>query len=205
MPSAAILSSASPASGRKESAKAIRRTGAWPMARAVAMPLAVSGRRSATSSPCQRARTPDPGTSSTSSITAAATPRPASVSASARLSGWRLCDARARAIPAVSRSSASSARASGTGRPRVRLPVLSSMARSIVASRSSAVPSLTMIPRFISAPLATTCATGTARPMAQGQVMISTAMAIVSDWCRPWPAISQPIPVTSARVWTAGA
>jgi hypothetical protein len=35
-------------------------------------------------------------------------------------------------------------------------------------------------PRFISAPAATTCATGTASPSAQGQVMISTAMAITS-------------------------
>ncbi len=75
----------------------------------------------------------------------------------------------------------------------------------MLASRSSAAPSLTMIPARISAPLATTCATGTARPSAQGQVMISTAIAITSEWCQPAPAISQPASVSAASVWTAGA
>ena len=87
----------------------------------------------------------------------------------------------------------------------VKVPVLSSRARSILASRSSAEPSLTIIPARIIAPLATTWATGTARPSAQGQVMMSTAMAMTSDWYQPAPAIIQPAKVSAASVCTAGA
>ena len=70
---------------------------------------------------------------------------------------------------------------SGRGMPCVSVPVLSNSAISHSASRSSALPSLTSMPRLSSAPEATTCAAGTASPIAQGQVMINTAIAITSD------------------------
>ncbi len=77
--------------------------------------------------------------------------------------------------------SAGSIRAASTrrGRPSVSVPVLSKATASISASRSMADPSLTMMPALNSRPAATTCTTGTASPSAQGQVMMSTAIATI--------------------------
>ena len=66
--------------------------------------------------------------------------------------------------------------------PRVSAPVLSNTTVSTAASCSSAPLSLTMMPRSKSRRAATTCTIGTASPNAHGQVMISTAIAIVSAW-----------------------
>ncbi len=59
--------------------------------------------------------------------------------------------------------------------------------------------------RLNSAAAATTCTAGTARPSAQGQVMISTAMAMISACCQARPKASQPRKVASAVAWTRGA
>ena len=47
--------------------------------------------------------------------------------------------------------------------------------------------------------------TGTASPIAHGRVMISTAIAITSDWYQPAPAIIHPAKASSASECTAGA
>ena len=59
------------------------------------------------------------------------------------------------------------------------MPVLSNTTVSISASRSSAVPLLISMPRLKSRPEAAVVTAGTASPSAQGQVMISTAAAIL--------------------------
>ena len=126
------------------------------MSSVVAIPLAASGRRSAIRTPFHVARTPSPASSLTSVRLAASTPRAANASTSARLSGWRLFEAKASATLAASAGRASSTAESGRGRPTVRVPVLSITTRVTAAMRSSAEPSLTITPIFISAPQATT-------------------------------------------------
>ncbi len=91
------------------------------------------------------------------------------------------------------------------GRPSVRVPVLSKTTVSTPESFSSAAPSLIITPLRKSTPLATACTAGTARPNAQGQVMIRTAMAVISETCQSPPVQrSQPASVVAASMWTAG-
>ena len=68
--------------------------------------------------------------------------------------------------------------------PSVSVPVLSKTTLSASARRSSALPSLTMMPRSNSRRAATTWTIGTASPSAQGQVMIRTEIAMVIDRCQ---------------------
>ena len=62
-----------------------------------------------------------------------------------------------------------------------------------------------MILRLNKAEAATTCTAGIARPSAQGQVMISTVIAIISASGQASPQASQPRKVAAASVWTTGA
>ena len=89
--------------------------------------------------------------------------------------------------------------------PSVRTPVLSRTTVSISARRSIAEPSFTMMPFSNRRRAATTWTIGTARPSAQGQVMMSTAIAIVIAWCASPVAIIQPRKLSSAVRWTTGA
>ena len=56
-----------------------------------------------------------------------------------------------------------------------------------------ASPLLRMTPERNNWPAATTCTVGMASAMAQGQVMMSTAMAVTIAKCSEAPAISQPM------------
>ena len=64
------------------------------------------------------------------------------------------------------------------------VPVLSMSNVSDWASRSSAAASFTSTPACAPRPIAVTSETGVARPSAQGQAMISTAMALSSAWSK---------------------
>ncbi len=93
----------------------------------------------------------------------------------------------------------------GPGSAPVSVPVLSSTATSAPASRSSAVPSFRRTPRRNSAPLAAIITLGTARPSAQGQVMISTAVAMFTASRKSPVEAYHATPATSARRCTTGA
>ena len=62
-----------------------------------------------------------------------------------------------------------------------------------------------MTPARNSAPEATTCTAGIASASAHGQVMISTAIAVMIASCTDAPATSQPIAVSAAVACTTGA
>ena len=94
--------------------------------------------------------------------------------------------------------------ATSCGSPFVSVPVLSKITVSTAASFSSAAPSLIMMPERNRRPLATTCTAGTARPSAQGQVMMRTATAVISESCQPWPSSSQPASVMAASEMDGG-
>ena len=95
---------------------------------------------------------------------------------------------------------------SGSGAPQVSVPVLSKTTWSMRASRSSAVPDFTMTPRRIRRPLVTAWTMGTASPKAQGQVTMSTAMAISSASCQSAPPIRyQPRKLATLSPCTIGA
>ena len=68
-----------------------------------------------------------------------------------------------------------------------------------------ASPALRITPARNSAPEATTCTAGIASASAQGQVMISTAMAVMIASCTDAPAMSQPMAVSAAVTCTMGA
>ena len=74
------------------------------------------------------------------------------------------------------------------GSGRVSVPVLSKMTVSASASRSMASPALRMTLARNSAPEATTCTAGMASASAQGQVMMSTAIAVTIASCSEAPA-----------------
>jgi hypothetical protein len=88
---------------------------------------------------------------------------------------------------------------------RVRVPVLSKTTVSTFARRSSASPELRKTPARKRAPEATTCTTGIASARAQGQVMMSTAIAVRSASCTDEPVAIHVTAVTAAAVWTTGA
>ncbi len=85
------------------------------------------------------------------------------------------------------------------------MPVLSNTTVSISASRSSAVALFSKTPLRKSRPLAAVVTAGTASPSAQGQVMISVAMAMLMDSRTSPDAIIHPAKAKSARRWTPGA
>ena len=91
------------------------------------------------------------------------------------------------------------------GSGSVSVPVLSKTTVSTSASRSMASPALRMTPARNSAPDATTCTAGMASASAQGQVMMSTAIAVTSASCKDAPAMSQPTAVSAAVRCTTGA
>ena len=91
------------------------------------------------------------------------------------------------------------------GSGKVSVPVLSKITVSASASRSMASPALRMTPRLNNAPEATTCTAGIASANAQGQVMISTAMAVTTASCSEAPASHQPTKVSAAVACTIGA
>ena len=68
-----------------------------------------------------------------------------------------------------------------------------------------ASPALRMTPARNRAPEATTCTAGIARAKAHGQVMISTAIAVMMASCKEAPATSHPIAVIAAVACTMGA
>ena len=78
------------------------------------------------------------------------------------------------------------------GSGKVSVPVLSNTTVSISAKRSIASPELRITPARNSAPDATTCTAGIASASAHGQVMISTAIAVMIASCVDAPATSQP-------------
>ena len=86
-----------------------------------------------------------------------------------------------------------------TGRPTVRVPVLSRTIASRCASRSSASPPLKRTPSCAPRPTATVSAAGTARPMAQGQAMTSTATVFARASGSEWAARSQARKVRAAK------
>src|SRR5215469_4533475 len=125
------------------------------------------------------------------SLTVAVTPRPGRIWTSAA-DGQRSPASRARSTMAwasgwLERSSAAAARRissrssrlprawtdSRTGRPMVRVPVLSRTRTSRLERRSRASPPLKSTPSCAPRPTATVSAAGTARPMAQGQAITS--------------------------------
>ena len=65
------------------------------------------------------------------------------------------------------------------GLPRVRVPVLSRTMASIRRACSRASPPRMRMPYSAALPVPTMMAVGVARPRAQGQAMISTAMAVL--------------------------
>ena len=136
---------------------------------------------------------PFPGTSRTCST--ANGPAGASA-ATAREAGCRedLASAEAASI-----SSSGTVKDATFASPEVKVPVLSSATRSISASRSRAAPSFSVMPSAKSRRAATAWTIGTARPSAQGQVMMRTAIAIVSGRCRFSVAAIHPAPVARAR------
>ena len=85
------------------------------------------------------------------------------------------------------------------------MPVLSNTTVSICAKRSSASAALSNTPPRNKAPLATTCTAGTASASAQGQVTISTEMAVTSASWIDAPRHSQNSAVASAARCTTGA
>ena len=104
----------------------------------------------------------------------------------------------------ASSSGVKSSRLARLGCGSVSVPVLSKTIVSTSASRSRPSPELSITPWRNIALAATTCTAGTARPSAQGQVMISTVMAITSAGCHDRPSSSQPMKVVSAVRWTTG-
>ena len=93
------------------------------------------------------------------------------------------------------------------GRPWVIVPVLS---RTIAVSRrdcSSASPLPIRTPSSAALPVPTMTAVGVARPSAQGQAMISTAMAVpiaMVQWLPADPARAQTVNVATAAMRTPG-
>ena len=61
-----------------------------------------------------------------------------------------------------------------------------------------------MTPRSNRRRAAITWTIGTARPSAQGQVMMSTEIATVTDWCQSRVARNQPAKESAAMVCTTG-
>ncbi len=95
---------------------------------------------------------------------------------------------------------------SSTGLPSVSVPVLSNTTCVTCASRSVAVEDFNSIPLRNSRPEAAVVTAGTARPSAQGQVMISTATAMLSDSRTSQPEITiQAMNAPSDSRCTAGA
>ena len=100
-------------------------------------------------------------------------------------------DERSTAAASASSSSAGSAgfatvaKCAMRGLPSVRVPVLSKASVSSAATRSMDSPPLMSSPMRAARPMATVIAAGTARPIAQGQAMMSTAMAMAKGCARP--------------------
>ena len=84
--------------------------------------------------------------------------------------------------------------------PSVRVPVLSNTKWSMEERVSSTSPFLTRIPLRAPAPEATATAIGVARPKAQGQVMISTAVAAIRACSTPLPYHHRKVARASPRV-----
>ncbi|ODT12515.1 MAG: hypothetical protein ABS57_21730 [Mesorhizobium sp. SCN 65-12] len=105
---------------------------------------------------------------------------------------------------AISSAPGAMAETSTRGAPTVSVPVLSKATASTSARRSMAEPSFIMMPASKSRRAATTCTMGTARPSAHGQVMMSTAMAMLIAWCQSPVATIQPRKVSNAAKWTTG-
>ena len=93
------------------------------------------------------------------------------------------------------------------GRPAVSVPVLSTTTVSTFSSRSSTSALFTSTPSRAPRPMPTMIDIGVASPSAQGQAMISTAMALTkahaSGGCSG-AAIAQTRNVTTAIAKTAG-
>ena len=85
--------------------------------------------------------------------------------------------AASRSRSAFGRGRRSATTAVTAGLPRVSVPVLSSTMVSILRACSSASPPRIRMPYSAALPVPTMIAVGVARPRAQGQAMISTAMA----------------------------
>ena len=76
------------------------------------------------------------------------------------------------------------ATSTSSGRPTVRVPVLSTTSVSTSRSFSTASALRNRIPLSAPCPIATVIEIGVARPTAQGQAMISTATAFTSAYTR---------------------
>ena len=91
-----------------------------------------------------------------------------------------------------------------TALPSVRVPVLSIATTCTSASRCRAWPRRNRMPSSAPRPVATRIETGVARPMAQGQAMISTAIALTTARSSRLPISHQPAKASSASSITAG-
>ena len=91
-----------------------------------------------------------------------------------------------------------------TGRPSVRVPVLSKATTFTPCRVWSASPRRNSTPSAAARPDPTTIEVGVASPMAQGQAMMSTATAAVRAAGREGPKTSQPRKVSVAATSAAG-
>ena len=93
-----------------------------------------------------------------------------------------------------------------SGCPNVNVPVLSKITVSISARRSRPSAAFTRIPDLNKRLEATTWTTGTANPSAHGQVIIRTAIALISEASQPTAENkNQPRKVAAAKKCTRGA
>ena len=144
-----------------------------------AAPPIISGLPTSTTWPSSSPRSPSPASAVRESANRASTPAALAASSTAVASGWLQWRSRQAAQPRTSASPTPSAgiTASTTGRPRVRVPVLSKSATSARATSSRYWPPFIRMPRLAARPMAATVAVGAAMSSAQGQPATSTATA----------------------------
>ena len=147
--------------------------------------------------PAMSPRIPRPGNDRSASSACGVMPRRAAASVTARASGCALPLCRPAAMESHSISSSAPSRgtsrsssdtsAVSTGRPSVKVPVLSNATVSTRRAISSALASFTRMPRVAAMPVPAITATGVARPSAQGQAITSTATAWINATSTPSP------------------
>ena len=129
--------------------------------------------------PSTRPESPPPGVSSTLSGTGSSKPRARAAATRATETGWvEACAKAAARRSAASRPRVGSASIPASfGLPGVSVPVLSKITVRMRASRSSAAPPFTTMPRRAARPMPAISAMGAARISGQGVATTSTASA----------------------------